>query len=170
MFDHGFPVASLYEEIHVLHFMYLVTWQSQAMLGAVRQAASVLISWDLYNGNYNDVITSAIASQMNSLTIVCSAIYSDAGPCEGNSPVTGEFPPQRASYVENVSIWWRHHGIKNWAILWSSCYCLFQRLRCVLIYTCFLCGHISNIAIIYIERLYRYPFWKCWHMLYFFWN
>ena len=31
------------------------------------------------------------------------------GLCEGNSPVTGEFPAQRACYAENVSIWWRHH-------------------------------------------------------------
>ena len=31
------------------------------------------------------------------------------GLCEGNSPGTGEFPAQRASNVENVSIWWRHH-------------------------------------------------------------
>ena len=31
------------------------------------------------------------------------------GLCEGNSPVTGEFPAQRASAVENVSGWWRHH-------------------------------------------------------------
>ena len=31
------------------------------------------------------------------------------GLCEGNSPVTGEFPAQRASNAENVSIWWRHH-------------------------------------------------------------
>ena len=31
------------------------------------------------------------------------------GLCAGNSPVTGEFPSQRASNVENVSIWWRHH-------------------------------------------------------------
>ena len=28
---------------------------------------------------------------------------------EGNSPVIGEFPEQRASIAENVSIWWRHH-------------------------------------------------------------
>ena len=28
-----------------------------------------------------------------------------------NSPVTGEFPAQRASSVENVSIWWRHHVV-----------------------------------------------------------
>ena len=31
------------------------------------------------------------------------------GLCEGNSPVTGEFPSQRASNADNVSIWWRHH-------------------------------------------------------------
>ena len=31
------------------------------------------------------------------------------GLCEGNSPVTGEFPAQRSSNAENVSIWWRHH-------------------------------------------------------------
>ena len=27
----------------------------------------------------------------------------------GNSPVTGEFPAQKASKAENVFIWWRHH-------------------------------------------------------------
>ena len=31
------------------------------------------------------------------------------GLCDGNSPVTGEFPTQRASNAANVSIWWRHH-------------------------------------------------------------
>ena len=31
------------------------------------------------------------------------------GLCEENSSVTGEFPAQRASNAENVSIWWRHH-------------------------------------------------------------
>ena len=29
--------------------------------------------------------------------------------CARNSPETGEFPAQRASNAENVSIWWRHH-------------------------------------------------------------
>ena len=33
------------------------------------------------------------------------------GLCEGNySPITGEFPAQKASNAENISIWWRHHG------------------------------------------------------------
>ena len=31
------------------------------------------------------------------------------GLCEGISLVTGEFPTQRTSNKENVSIWWRHH-------------------------------------------------------------
>ena len=33
------------------------------------------------------------------------------GLCVRNSPVTGEFPAQRASNAENVSIWWRHHAV-----------------------------------------------------------
>ena len=33
------------------------------------------------------------------------------GLCVGNSPGTGEFPAQRASYAKNVSIWWRHHDL-----------------------------------------------------------
>ena len=31
------------------------------------------------------------------------------GLCAGISPGTCEFPVQRASYAESVSIWWRHH-------------------------------------------------------------
>ena len=35
------------------------------------------------------------------------------GLCAGSSSVTGEFPAQSASNAENVSIWWRHHGLKT---------------------------------------------------------
>ena len=44
------------------------------------------------------------------------------GICPGNSSVTGEFPTQRASNAENVSIWWRHRdifiliGLQSWWI------------------------------------------------------
>ena len=31
------------------------------------------------------------------------------GLCEGNPPVIGVFPSQRANNAENVSIWWHHH-------------------------------------------------------------
>ena len=40
------------------------------------------------------------------------------GLCEGNSPVTGEFPAQRASNAENVSTWWRHRVLMQ---LWVLC-------------------------------------------------
>ena len=59
-------------------------------------------------------------SQITSLIIVYSAIYSGTdqktsklnatGLCEVNSPVTGEFPSQRASNMENDSILWCDHA------------------------------------------------------------
>ena len=36
------------------------------------------------------------------------------GLCAGQFTGTGEFPAQRASNAENVSIWWSHH--ENWAM------------------------------------------------------
>ena len=71
--------------------------------------------------HYSDVIIGSMMSQITRLTIVYSTVYSDqkkhqssaslrvTGLCEGNSPMTGEFPSKRASTAENVSIWWRHH-------------------------------------------------------------
>ena len=71
-----------------------------------------ILQWERH-----DAIMSTMASQITSLTIVYSTVYSRrrsklraTGLCERNSPVTGEFPAQRASNAENVSIWWRHHG------------------------------------------------------------
>ena len=62
-----------------------------------------------YSVHYSDVIMGTIASQITSLTIVYSTIYSDADQrrhlsCAENSPGTGEFAVQMASYPENVSI------------------------------------------------------------------
>ena len=44
------------------------------------------------------------------------------GLCEGNSPVTGEFPTQRASNAENISISWRNHFFywKDFSIVCST--------------------------------------------------
>ena len=53
-----------------------------------------------------------MASQITSLTIVYSASKLHiTGLCVVNSPGTGEFPAQMATYAENASIWWRHHEI-----------------------------------------------------------
>ena len=76
---------------------------------------------------------SAMASQITSFAIVYSTVYSAAdqrkhqslirvtGLCAGNSPVTGEFPAQRASNAETISTWGRHHDMasnhRNWITL-----------------------------------------------------
>ena len=71
--------------------------------------------------HYNDVIMGAIASQITSLMIVFSTVYLDTDQRKhqgstslafvrgfhrrpGNSPEAGEFPTQRTSNAENVSI------------------------------------------------------------------
>ena len=81
------------------------------------------ISLSAYNklSHYNDVMMSTRASQITSLMIVYSKIYSVrskktsklrvTGLYVGNSLVTGKFPAQRASNAENGSIWWRHHQL-----------------------------------------------------------
>ena len=40
------------------------------------------------------------------------------GLCVGHSPGTGEFPAQMAHNAENVSIWWRHHGLHKPSMWW----------------------------------------------------
>ena len=63
---------------------------------------------------------SVMASEITSLMIIYLTDYSDTderknsklhltGLCAGNSSMTGEFPAQRTSNAENVSIWWSHH-------------------------------------------------------------
>ena len=59
-----------------------------------------------------------MASQITGLSIVCSTVCSFrrrsnktsklrvTGLCEGNPPVTGGLPSQRASRAKNISIWW----------------------------------------------------------------
>ena len=66
---------------------------------------------------------STMAAQITSLTIVYSAVYSGADKKKsklrttGLCVVTSEFPAQRVSNAENVSIWWRHHGYLLFAVV-----------------------------------------------------
>ena len=74
------------------------------------------------NLHYSDVIMGVMTSQITSLTVVYSTVYSGTDQRKYQSsaslsfvrgihrPVTGEFPAQRASNAENISIWWRHHA------------------------------------------------------------
>ena len=71
--------------------------------------------------HYIDVIMTTVVSQITSLMVVYSIVYSDADQRKHQSSAslaivrgihrtgTGEFPAQMASNAENVSFWWRHH-------------------------------------------------------------
>ena len=62
------------------------------------------------------------------------------GLCAGNSPGTGEFPAQMASYAENVSIWWRHHALCGWH------YCIYVEYIAAIQLHCMLYGAINANA------------------------
>ena len=80
------------------------------------QTSYVLQLW-----HYNDVMMDAMASQITSLAIVYSPLIQtqikEHIKAPRHWPLCGEFtgdrwiPAQRTSNAENVSIWWRHHGI-----------------------------------------------------------
>ena len=81
-------------------------------------------------------IMGAIASQITSLTIVYSTVYSDADQRKHQSSASlafvrgihraGEFPAQMASNAENVSIWWRHHVV---AVVWDTCILIISNMQ-----------------------------------------
>ena len=65
----------------------------------------------------HDVIMSAMASQITSLTIVYSIVYSGVDQRKHQSSASLAFVRgKRVSNAENVSISWRHHGISDTSI------------------------------------------------------
>ena len=94
----------------------------------------------MVTGHYNDVIMGMIASQITSLYILNRLFRRRSkktskllvtGLCAGNSPGTGEFLAQTASNAENVSIWWRYHGIANFSESKPMCRGLSNQLTIV---------------------------------------
>ena len=72
--------------------------------------------------HHNDVIMGAMVFKITSLTIVYLTVCSGADQRKHQSSVSlafvrgihREFPAQRASNAEKVSIWWRHH------VMWTA--------------------------------------------------
>ena len=84
------------------HRHYVVTWQS--------------ITWWRHNGLdgiSNHQPHHCLLNRLFGRRSKKTSKLRVTGLCAGNSPETGEFPAQKASNAEIVSIWWRHHG-KFW--------------------------------------------------------
>ena len=110
-------------------------------------------------------------SQITSLMIVYSAVNSDTDQRKhqssaslafvgGNSPVTSEFPTQRASYVENVSIWWHHRvSFEKWCHLWTYYYVFYMST------TLAYCHSVRSLQFICLVPLcYSDVTWASWQL------
>ena len=74
--------------------------------------------WEIIS-HYSDVMMGTMTSEITSLTVIYSTVYSDADKKNPSKlRVTGEFPAQMASNAENFSIWWRHHDTSRHVRLW----------------------------------------------------
>ena len=69
------------------------------------------------------------------------------GLCEGNLPVTGGFPSQRASDAENVSIWWRHHGFVFCCFVLVCYWSISSMLFTSVIHFCFPGNHMFDCPV-----------------------
>ena len=70
----------------------------------------ILVSNTIDVNHYDDVIMTMLESQITSLTVVYSIVYSGVHQRKHQSSASLAFPAQMASYAENASIWWRHHA------------------------------------------------------------
>ena len=118
-------IEALMYEIPPTNFW--LSFEAEPVMIKCQSGASVWISLDRAGNDtvfhYNDVIMCAMASQISGVSIVYSTVRSGADQrknqssaslalCAENSPVTGDFPAQRANDAENVTIGWRHHAVR----------------------------------------------------------
>ena len=93
----------------------IVCWKEVSMAGTSNYIPQIL--W-----HYSDVIMGVMASQITSLTIVYSAVYSRADQRKYQSSASLAFvrgihlwpvnsPRKWPVTRKNISIWWRHHGM-----------------------------------------------------------
>ena len=111
----GWGVWPLLQPQYACSFSYVCI---PSWLAADCRCGHVLWHGNTFCTHYNDVIMGVTASQITSLAIVYSTVYlvSDQRKHQRSASLafmwefTGEFPAQRASNAENVSIWWRRHA------------------------------------------------------------
>ena len=100
------------------HQRHSARWVPSASPWSWRPRENASTSWYLIF-HYNDVIMTKMASRITSLAVVYSTAYSDADQRKHQSSASLAFvwrihrdrwiPRTKASYAENVSIWWRQN-------------------------------------------------------------
>ena len=99
--------------VTILHQNIKQAWNSRVEYQWLWTDVSFALQWrhngrdSVLNHQPHDCLLNSLFRRRSKKT----SKFSVTGLCVGNSPGTGEFPAQMASYAENVSIWWRYHGM-----------------------------------------------------------
>ena len=115
----------------VLFFHQTTNWDHCFINVPLRKQTSIDLNWfwliplqwchNEHNGVINHLHLDCFLSNLFSRRWKKSSKLLVTGLCAGNSPVIDEFPAQRASNTENVSIWCRHHPTGMLLIIWLDC-------------------------------------------------
>ena len=128
---HSWQNFFLFTLIHTLFYIYFMEqfimisisnmkWSNGERFGQNGLFARTTLQWrqNEHNGVSNHQPHDCLLNHLFRRRSKKTSKLCVTGLCEGNSPVTGEFPAQRASNTENVSIWWPHHDMyDSWDIL-----------------------------------------------------
>ena len=118
------------------HHVDFCVWTNRPLLLAKGVECSKLLHRKPFLKHYADIIMTTMASQITSLTVVYSTVYSDTDQRKHQSSASLAFvwgSHRDRCYAENVSIWWRHHDTKGnlYLQVWVS----FERSMCDLYFT-----------------------------------
>ena len=105
------PFSTYTEDFTEIRFSVILQIDGQTAMKKSRSPLAEIMSFINWCQHYNDVMIGAMASQITTLTIVYSTVYSSADQRKHQSYASLAFviPRKMARNAENVSIWWRHH-------------------------------------------------------------
>ena len=98
--------------LEAVRFVYRIVWSKICVGGRISETPFAAHSALQWRNNGHDGVSvhepqDCLLNRLFKRRSKETSKFCVAGLCEGNSPVTGEFPAQKASNAENVSIWWR---------------------------------------------------------------
>ena len=113
---------------------YMISGAPHISSGGPQLRKYILHAPQSHSRHYIDVIMTTMASQITSLTIVYSTVYSDADHRKHQGSASLAFvwgihrdrwiPRTKGQLRGNVSIWWRHHDMYSIVFLWQLYGCM----------------------------------------------
>ena len=96
-------------DIRIQHTHVIRNWNDKQLLSQLIPGISLQWRHNDHDGVSNHQPHDCLLSSLFRRRSKKTSKLHVTGLCAGNSPITREFPAQRASNAEIVSIWWLHH-------------------------------------------------------------